>query len=252
MDSNTTCSHVDDYSDTCLGSYDGGEDIIYELNVTELMDVDITLDPMGAMWTGIAIDHVCPPGDPCLAYSTSDVPDPHGIEALSLDPSVSYYIMVDSWPEPVCYDFMLTIEAPGYCDAWGGCDEYISNVDVADIHNLSGCEGYGNFTYLSTEMGIGLDYLILVENGNGYSDDYCHVWIDWNQDLDFEDTGEFVDMGGNPGPGPYTGMITPPMGAELGDTRMRVRIVRNAAPDPCGDTVFGEVEDYTVTVTSGP
>ena len=110
MDSNTTCGRVDDYSETCLGPYDGDEDIIYELTVTDSIDVDIMLDPMGIPWTGIAIDSVCPPGDPCMAYSTNSLADPHGIECLHLDPGV-YYVMIDIWPDPdYCYDFILTIE----------------------------------------------------------------------------------------------------------------------------------------------
>ena|GEM_PF-3977157 len=110
MDSNTTCGRVDDYSESCLGPYDGDEDIIYELTVTDSIDVDIMLDPMGIPWTGIAIDGVCPPGDPCMAYSANSLPDPHGIECLHLNPGV-YYVMIDIWPDPdYCYDFILTIE----------------------------------------------------------------------------------------------------------------------------------------------
>jgi hypothetical protein len=95
----TTCGHVNDYEDTCLGMYDVGEDIIYELVVTNPMgvDVDIMLDPMGTPGTGIAIDGVCPPGDPCYAYSTDDSGNPHGIPCIHLAPG-TYYLMIDSGP----------------------------------------------------------------------------------------------------------------------------------------------------------
>jgi hypothetical protein len=35
----------------------------------------------------------------------------------------------------------------------------------------------------------------------------------------------------------------------LGDTRMRIRIRNAGALEPCGALAFGEVEDYTITVT---
>ena len=43
-DSNTTIGRGDNYETTCMGSYDGGDDIIYELDVTSTVCVDITLD----------------------------------------------------------------------------------------------------------------------------------------------------------------------------------------------------------------
>jgi hypothetical protein len=61
-----------------------------------------------------------------------------------------------------------------------------------------------------------------------------------------------VGVSDNPGIGPYNGIITPALDAELGDTRMGVRINWGAPPDPCDDTVEGEVEDYAVSVTDIP
>ena len=61
-----------------------------------------------------------------------------------------------------------------------------------------------------------------------------------------------VGLSDNPSIGPYNGIITPALDAELGDTRMRVRIDWGAPPDPCGDTTYSEVEDYTVSVTETP
>ena len=38
-----TCGRVNDFDSTCLGDYDGGEDIVYKLIVTEDTCVDITV-----------------------------------------------------------------------------------------------------------------------------------------------------------------------------------------------------------------
>jgi hypothetical protein len=108
-DVNATCGRGDDYRDSCLGYYDDGEDIIYELNVAEFMAVGIFLDPLGTPWTGIAIDDTCPPGDPCLALSWNHSSQPHGLDYVFLDPG-TYYVMIDTWPEPQCIpEFTLTI-----------------------------------------------------------------------------------------------------------------------------------------------
>jgi hypothetical protein len=111
-----TCGRGNDYDATCLGYYDGGEDIIYRLDVTSTVFVDIVLDPKGTTWTGIALDAACPPGSPCLAYHTNSGGGAHGIYGYTLTPG-TYYIMIDTWPTPDCIPhFDLTITEPsGAC-----------------------------------------------------------------------------------------------------------------------------------------
>ncbi len=143
----------------------------------------------------------------------------------------------------------------GYCPASGGCDEYIECVQVGSIDNSSDCDQYFDYTSLSTEMQIGTGYDITVTNGvTNYETDECGIWVDWNQDEDFEDTDEQITpIIGSPGTGPYTATITPPAGDVLGDTRMRIRICYSETPEACDSSGYGEVEDYTITVTeSGP
>ncbi|KPK99972.1 MAG: hypothetical protein AMJ90_09045, partial [candidate division Zixibacteria bacterium SM23_73_2] len=113
-ESQTTCGRGNDYENTCLGYYDGGEDIIYELVVTSATNVDITLEPWTTAWTGICIDDACPPGDPCIAFSTNSSISAHGMSVVHLDPG-TYYIMVDTWPSPDCidqFDLYITESAP--------------------------------------------------------------------------------------------------------------------------------------------
>ena len=130
----TTCGRGDDYSETCLGSYDDGEDIIYQLNITEAIDVDITLDPKTSSYTGIAVDSVCAPGDPCIAYSTNSSASPYGITELHLDPG-TYYIMIDIQPTPDCIpDFDLTItEHAAFADVTAGEDQSGATKDEVSV-----------------------------------------------------------------------------------------------------------------------
>jgi hypothetical protein len=141
-----------------------------------------------------------------------------------------------------------TAWVPAYCDASGGCDEYIENVTVADINNTSGCEGYGDFTGIIGNLQVGVPYPITITVGNAYSSDYGAVWVDWNQDYDFADAGEQITLDNNYGYGPYTGSITVPGDAVPGFTRMRVRLSYASEPPPCGATSYGEAEDYTINV----
>ena len=137
-----------------------------------------------------------------------------------------------------------------YCEASNGCDEFISRVIVGDIDNSSGCSGYGDYTAQSTVMMAGNDYTITVVNGNPvWPADQCGIWIDWDQDEEF-DADESLSINGSPGVGPYTATISPPGNALPGQARMRIRIVYSEDPQPCGYSSYGETEDYTITVVN--
>ena len=103
---NYTCGRLNNYDNmagtACLGYYDGGEDIIYRLDVTSYRRVNISLDPMGTTYTGIAIMAGCPDVGPCLSASTgSSGTTIKYLSNIDLNPG-SYYIMVDTWPSPAC------------------------------------------------------------------------------------------------------------------------------------------------------
>ena len=137
LDTNHTCGRGDDYADTCLGSYDGGEDILYELTVTETVSVQITLDPNGTAWAGFCLDDSCPPDDSCLATSTSTGAAPSATDCLELEPG-TYTIMVDTWAPPDCIEeFDLLIEACEICpdaDADGYEDAACGGPDCDDTN----------------------------------------------------------------------------------------------------------------------
>jgi len=147
-----------------------------------------------------------------------------------------------------------------YCSASGGCSEYIYGVEVGAINNTgSTCSNYADYTSsYSTIMEIGTGYSILVTTcvpgyspGSGYTGDQCGIWVDWNQDDDFYDSNETVYS--ESGVGYFSTTIVPPVEALSGDTRMRIRLTYTGAVSPCDTTLYGEVEDYTITIpSSGP
>ena len=145
--------------------------------------------------------------------------------------------------------------AGGYCAASSDSDqyEYISNVTVGTINNTSGASPYSDYTGVSTELTRGEAHGFSVTIGSFYDSDIGGLWIDWNQDEDFEDANEAITDAWQ-GSNPFTTMINVPSGAALGATRLRVRIQdgdHDPNLSPCGTTQYGEVEDYTVVVVEG-
>lgn len=144
-------------------------------------------------------------------------------------------------------------EIPTYCGATGGNNwEFISNVDFGSISNTSAHAEYSDFTVFSTSIDAGTSDDITITIGGGYASDQCIVWIDFNQDYTFDNITERV-YESTTGIGPHTGTIDIPSGALLGSTRMRIRMHdTNSSPNstPCGASGYGEVEDYTLNITS--
>ena len=140
------------------------------------------------------------------------------------------------------------------------CDEYINTVQLNTINNTSACSvgGYGNYLSISTNLIKGNQYSITVtpdllsQTGSAFTDDEIAVWIDYNNDSDFSDAGEQVGyvLVGTGWSNVFT--FTVPTSAVSSAVRMRVRISysTDGAIVPCGQSTYGEVEDYTVNITT--
>ena len=140
-----------------------------------------------------------------------------------------------------------------YCDASGGGDEYISGVIFGSINNTgTSADGYADYTAMSTDVDAGNTYTLTVTNGHAYSSDDWGVWIDWNQDGDFDDANENPVCVSSEGNDQVSWDIPVPSDALGGQTTMRIRLKYSGSDcgNPCGTTTYGEVEDYTVNVNS--
>ena len=104
----TTCGAGNDYSNSCMGLYDGGEDTHYELNVTEPMWVLINFDPVET-YSGIAIKDQCGDGGTCLVikgeYSNAAKQIKYEFTAAG-----TYYLMIDTWPSPPCVTYTMDFQ----------------------------------------------------------------------------------------------------------------------------------------------
>jgi chitodextrinase len=133
-------------------------------------------------------------------------------------------------------------------------DERIGRVQLGTINNLStGAAGYEDFTSISTNLVRGTSNTITITptwTGTVYSEAY-RVYIDYNKDGDFTDAGESVYSRARTTVTPVSGSFTVPAATALGSTRMRVIMRYNTTPTtPCGTFDYGQVEDYTVNITS--
>jgi PKD repeat protein len=163
------------------------------------------------------------------------------------------------------YIIVAATSGPCAASSTAGCaatsnNSYISTVQLNTLNNTSTCSGYTSFPSLSTTLTKGNQYTATLipststANAQGaYTGDELAIWIDYNNDNDFLDAGEqvgYVLVGAG-----WSNVFsfTVPTAASVGNVKMRVRI--SYQPDdgaivPCGATMYGEVEDYSVVIQS--
>lgn len=139
-----------------------------------------------------------------------------------------------------------------YCASNGTTGkEYLNRVIVGSFENISGNNnGYADYTASTISVTQGDNtyvYLYPAWPGSSRAETY-RIWIDLNNDKDFDDAGELLlDL-------PATtntinsGIIIIPASSYVGSTRMRISMKYNAAATTCETGLNGEVEDYTVNI----
>ncbi|MEI6696450.1 MAG: M6 family metalloprotease domain-containing protein [Bacteroidota bacterium] len=154
-----------------------------------------------------------------------------------------------------------TSGTPPYCAAGSTAttDEYISKITIGTINQTSsrGTSGYQNFTSQITDMQVGVSKTVSIQVTNPFPIDQVLIWVDWNRDGDFTDAGENVYTSSGSGfSSPHTSSaFSPPSGTTAGLCRMRIRLhTPGNGPNAtsCGNSSYGEVEDYTINVSLYP
>lgn len=204
--------------------------------------------------------------------------DPATLSA-AVDVSVApgkYYLTVDGTGGALGADsdygslgaYSISTYEPKYCAATYafGCTPFavvINNFRFYTLENMeSGCgsdnNGYSQYAptgSLTTRVIRGESYPLSLQSGTVYPENFG-VWIDFNNDKDFDDAGECVYITPFLSYDTFATTITIPATAASGATRLRVR----SAYDPitsamaCTYLEFGETEDYTITIAdpAGP
>lgn len=146
----------------------------------------------------------------------------------------------------------ITVTAITYCSSHGNATaEWIKSFTLNGqtiTTNSSGATGYQDYTSTIFNLNPGNSYNIsLVPGFSGSAfNEYIRIWIDYNHDGDFIDSGEEVFSAAKK-KSTVTGAIAIPAGLDV-TTRMRIAMKRNAFSGSCEVFASGEVEDYTIDI----
>lgn len=137
-----------------------------------------------------------------------------------------------------------------YCASSGtnSSYEWISNVSIGGVAHSSGNNGgYADFTGTTYSLTNGTYAVSLTPGFSGSTyNEYWKIWIDLNRNGTF-DASEALFSGS--GTSTVSGSMTIPTGYAGTTTRMRVSMKYNAAQTACEVFTYGEVQDYTVTIS---
>lgn len=108
--------------------------------------------------------------------------------------------------------------------------------------------GYGNFSAMNvTQIPGGTINFNATHIGGTFE---TNIWVDWNDDFDFDDANELV-FNSTGYLATQTGNFSVPITASVGPHRMRVRSAWfNSNPPPCGYIDRSETHDYTLIVAA--
>ncbi len=194
------------------------------------------------------------------AVSYIGVPSSCGLQTFGEveDYTLYYYNSIDSVPEtsvPPTGNYCDGSGSPNCAQADGTGTGYpITKVEITGdngsvISNSTACDVYSDFSNMKVTVSIGTAYTLAVTGGNAFS--YTAAWVDWNEDFDFDDSGEaFAESNYNIGADPFLIAITAPANTAPGLKRIRIRTTGLSAPSACGAQALGEVEDYSLVVKS--
>jgi carboxyl-terminal processing protease len=147
----------------------------------------------------------------------------------------------------------VTPSVINYCTSHSNSNslEWISQVAIASYTYPSGASLYSDFTAYVFQLAPGSSNPVTLTPHfvNKAQFEYWRIWIDFNADGDFTDTGEQVFAANNKKT-VVTGTMNIPTTAS-GTTRMRISMKNGSAPTSCEAFANGEVEDYTVSFTGG-
>ncbi len=144
-----------------------------------------------------------------------------------------------------------------YCSSKGvsTANEYIQLVNFGGTDLVSGNNnGYGDYSFITAEVTAGQTINAQIKAGytGAVRTEAWTMYIDYNQDGDFNDAGEKVGCAKTSTTSLVnTKFFTIPATAKTGITKMRIQMHYNTIiTNPCATFDYGEVEDYSVQISS--
>lgn len=134
---------------------------------------------------------------------------------------------------------------------------YISKVKIGAYENSSMCSEYSNFSSQLINVYADSTYVLEITSGiTGIGSDTLTdsmnigVWIDWDNNGNFEDQDEFIGLANLQSGGLSDLSLHIPSSLLTGNVKMRIRVADadTSQLSPCDTTLRGEVEDYILHI----
>ena len=110
----TTCGSGNEYAAGTLfnANYGGGEDYVFSITITNApISYGITLGGAGT-WKIASVHSACPPTSANAIGGVVTSSGTTGSAAVNFPTNGTYYIIVDTWPDPTCGAFTLSVAIP--------------------------------------------------------------------------------------------------------------------------------------------
>lgn len=145
----------------------------------------------------------------------------------------------------------ITVVSPSFCDSYGlsSNKEWINEVSFNGIANASGNNGgYADFTAITFNFDINstVNFTLTPDYVRKSTWGYWAIYIDYNNDSDFNDSGELVYTSGRVKNTRTGSFVT--SASNSGLFKMRVSMSDKSTPGSCEIFAEGEVEDYMVNI----
>ncbi len=132
----------------------------------------------------------------------------------------------------------------------------ITNVTLGTTNFPTSDVTYFDHSATSVNLTQGLSSNVQITFATGYTYD-TNIWIDFNNDYDFNDVGELVRTGiasTSANPTTLNASFTMPVSAPLGSHKMRIGTADSGQvpPDPCYSGTYGVTLDFTVNIFAAP
>lgn len=191
------------------------------------------------------------------------------LEFHSLTPCTDYEVQVQARCEEWLTDYSSPVafqtkgcgscnEIP-YCAVMAGnaSEEWISSVQIGSWLNVSSAGGFGYQNFAASQpifpqfvSQTSVPVVVSPGFSGSMTKEYYRIFVDFNQDGDFEDDTELAFDPGFALEGDAVGLIEVPTLAAPGITRLRVMMKyttpNDNPPTHCTNFEFGQVEDYCV------
>lgn len=141
-----------------------------------------------------------------------------------------------------------------YCSAsgsWSGLG--ITNVQLGSIDQNANSSPFYDFSFLSTDVDSAIAQQLTVSVTSPSTLNQIRVWVDWNDDKDFFDSGELIEITDPNAVLQYVIPVAAPPGTLPGQKRMRIRLHQpnlGGNISPCGVSSSGKVLDFKLNMAA--